>query len=184
MDDHEAEQRSFSARRHRVPVERTAMRAGRAGRVPQPGTRGTPLDEELAALGAFKEECVVLGECGTGPVGASGRRVAGRDRGRKRRIRNRMVATASPCWSLKSIRVVTKWPSPSAVCFSDDTSSTIDCNDRRSPMMSGRKYSCSQFVATTEVNPAPSNNARSLSWGELSSTEFSARMSSDSTEAL
>ena len=88
--------------------------------------------------GALEEEGVVPGDRRAGPPGRlPGRRGApmartrrrgramsaaarhGRSRrqrrGRKRRMRKRMVATSSPCWSVKSRRVVTKWPSPRPV---------------------------------------------------------------------
>ncbi len=93
---------------------------------------------------------------------------AGALRGRKRRIRNRMVATRSPCWSVNSSRVVTKWPSPSPVCFSGDTESMTEVTVSRSPSTMGRTYSWSQFVATTDVNPASLKTSNIASWAESS----------------
>ena len=76
-----------------------------------------------------------------------------------------MVATSSPCWSVNSRRVVTKWPSPSPVCFSGDTDSMTEVTLSRSPSTRGRTYSWSQLVATTDVNPASSRSCISSSVG-------------------
>ena len=62
-----------------------------------------------------------------------------------------------------SIRVVTKCPVPSFVVFRSDTDSMTASKVIASPGRSGRRYSCSQSVATTEVYPAPSSSANSSS---------------------
>ena len=101
------------------------------------------LNEQLVVLGPFEEEAVVLGERGRGRFG----RAAGSDevvsavafgRGLNLRIRNRMVATGSPCWSVNSKRVVMKWPIPSPVDFSPDTASMTELASTWSPGTSGR----------------------------------------------
>jgi hypothetical protein len=103
-----------------------------------------PLDEELVFLGPLEEEPVVLGEGGTGPpgpvVGAVVAAVVAAvvGRGLNLRIRNRMVATSSPCWSVYSSRVVTKCPTPRPVVFSGDTASMTDRTSSTSPGTSGR----------------------------------------------
>lgn len=86
--------------------------------------------------------------------------------GRKRRMRKRMVATRSPCWSVNSRRVVTKCPTPSPVCFSGETESMIEDTVSRSPSTRGRVYSWSQLVATTEVKPASLNTSNISSCAE------------------
>ena len=75
-----------------------------------------------------------------------------------RRMRHICSPTTSPSWSVNLIREVTKWPTPSAVCFSSETFSITSDVVIRSPMRSSRWYFCSQFVATTEVNPAFSSS--------------------------
>ena len=48
-------------------------------------------------------------------------------------MRNVIAPTSSPSWSRYSIRVVTKWPTPSPVAFSSDTDSMTDVVERWSP---------------------------------------------------
>jgi hypothetical protein len=62
--------------------------------------------------------------------------------------------------------VVTKWPTPSAVAFSGETDSMVLVTDRWSPGRRSRAYSCSQLVATTEVNPLESSSPISSSCAE------------------
>ena len=50
----------------------------------------------------------------------------------------------------------------SAVCFSGETDSITDDTASWSPSTMGRKYSCSQLVATTDVKPASSNTPKTL----------------------
>ncbi len=57
-----------------VPLERPAVTARRPRRVAEGAAVGAPLDEELVLLGSVEEEPVVLGEGGTGPLGARGGR--------------------------------------------------------------------------------------------------------------
>ncbi len=78
------------------------------------------------------------------------------------RIRKRWVPAGSPpAWT--SMRVVTKWPVPNLVVLRGDTDSMTASKVIASPGRSGRRYSCSQSVATTEVKPAPSRSAKSSS---------------------
>ena len=72
-------------------------------------------------------------------------------------MRNIIEPTSSPSWSRYSVRVVTKCPTPSPVAFSSETLSMNAVVVDRSPGTSSRRYSCSQLVATTEVNPASSS---------------------------
>lgn len=86
----------------------------------------------------------------------------GRAAGAYLRIRKRWVPASSPsAWM--SIRVVTKWPVPSLVVLHGDTDSMTASKVIASPGRSGRRYSCSQSVATTEVKPAASRSAKSSS---------------------
>ena len=136
--------------------------AGR-GRVAQHAARRATLDEQRAARRApSKKKALswVMAGRGRRAASASGRGAWGRNR----RMRNRMVATRSPCWSVNSSRVVTKWPSPSPVCFSGETESMTEDTVSRSPSTMGRAYSWSQFVATTEVNPAALKTSKISSW--------------------
>ncbi|CAO0827465.1 hypothetical protein SMICM17S_01888 [Streptomyces microflavus] len=59
------------------------------------------------------------------------------------------------------MQVVTKYPVPSLVVLRRETDSMTASKVIRSPGRSGRRYSCSQSVATTEVYPAPSRSPRS-----------------------
>src|SRR5664280_138333 len=54
------------------------------------------------------------------------------------RMRNSMVATGSPFWSVYSDRVVTKWPTPNPVAFSPDTESMTEVTWSWSPGTNGR----------------------------------------------
>ena len=143
--DDEAVDGAPARRGDRVPVEGPAVGTRRAGRVAEGAAVGAALDEQLVLLGPLEEEAVVLGEGGTGPLRA-GRRlcrrprraVAAFGRGLNLRIRNSMVATGSPCWSVNSRRVVMKWPTPRPVAFSDDTASMTELTSRWSPGTRGR----------------------------------------------
>ena len=84
----------------------------------------------------------------------------------------------SPCWSVNSRRVVTKWPVPRPVCFSGETDSMTEDTLSRSPRTRGRAYSCSQLVATTDVKPASSSTREELSWPEGRPDASARRLSS------
>lgn len=62
-----------------------------------------------------------------------------------------------------SVLVVTKYPVPSLVVFRCETDSITVSKATSSPGRSGRRYSCSQSVATTEVQPASSRRESSSS---------------------
>ena len=79
-------------------------------------------------------------------------------------MRKRIVPTSSPSAVRYSTRVVTKCPAPKPVSFSSDTDSMIVVVERWSPRWTSRAYSCSQFVATTDVKPSPSSSPISSSW--------------------
>jgi hypothetical protein len=59
---------------------------------------------------------------------------------------------------------VKKWPGPSAVRFSSDTSSMVRCAVTRSPGRRYRKNSWSELVATMAVNPPSARTARRDAW--------------------
>jgi hypothetical protein len=61
------------------------------------------------------------------------------------------------------MRVVTKYPVPSFVVLRSDTDSITASKVTSSPGRRGRRYSCSQSVATTEVQPASSRRSNSSS---------------------
>ena len=69
---------------------------------------------------------------------------------------------------------MTKWPTPRPVCFSAETDSIEEETLSRSPRTRGRRYSCSQLVATTEVKPPSSRRCMSSSAG-LEPSQGSAR---------
>src|SRR5580658_9979396 len=148
-----------------------------------------PLDQQLLPAGPLEEEGVVLGEGGSGPQGTGGG-VLGHDRvlpvpGRNLRIRKRMAATGRPAWSVKLRRVVMKWPTPRAVFFSGETDSMEEEALNRSPRTTGRRYCCSQSVATTEVKPPSSRTCMSSSAGVAPSDRRpAARASANSAVAL
>ncbi|CAM5403994.1 hypothetical protein STANM309S_05477 [Streptomyces tanashiensis] len=81
------------------------------------------------------------------------------------RMRKRCVPASSPP-ARTSVRVVTKCPVPSLVVLRSDTDSMTVSKPISSPGRSGRRYSCSQSVATTEVYPAPSRSANSSSYAD------------------
>lgn len=78
------------------------------------------------------------------------------------RMRKRWVPTSAPP-TRTSVRVVTKYPAPSLVVLRDETDSITVSKATSSPGRSGRAYSCSQSVATTAVQPAPSSRDSSSS---------------------
>src|SRR6266568_986336 len=92
------------------------------------------------------------GGSGTGGSG-SGRSGTG---GRNFSSLNIIVATGSAA-TYQVLRVVTNQPSPSEVCFGPVTLSRLVRTVTCSPCRRYRQYSCSQLVATTEVNPASSS---------------------------
>src|SRR5690606_36781148 len=73
------------------------------------------------------------------------------------RMRKGCVPTRSAA-TRTSIRVVTKYPTPSFVVFWADTDSVTASKAMSSPRHRGRAYSCSQSVATTAAQPASSRS--------------------------